>query len=186
MVFMGVLCFIYLICSLRTNMVFVGILFPLPFAFGFLTAAYWYKAEGRLALASKMQTAGASFVFVTDMLGWYLFGSLLLAAVDFPLQLPGKFLPPSHCHCNPYTDARTQLEISLRKSRATATARGRTPMSRVQVTSTMLKLTGAKLEFKVRTGGFREVEPCQFLEGPSPPALEKKASEPRNAPLYFN
>ena len=71
-------------------MVLVGILFPLPFAFSFLTAAFWYKAEGNMARAKTMQIAGASFVFVTDMLGWYLFAALLLAAVDFPLQLPGE------------------------------------------------------------------------------------------------
>ena len=71
-------------------MVLVGILFPLPFAFSFLTAAFWYKAEGKMALASRMQIAGASFIFVTDMLGWYLFAALLLAAVEFPLQLPGE------------------------------------------------------------------------------------------------
>ena len=71
-------------------MVLVGILFPLPFAFSFLTAAFWYNAKGKAALAATMQLAGASFIFVTDILGWYLFFALMLAAIDFPVQLPGE------------------------------------------------------------------------------------------------
>ena len=71
-------------------MVLVGILLPLPFAFSFLTAAFWYNAEGKAALAGRMQLAGASFIFVTDVLGWYLFFALMLAAIDFPIQLPGE------------------------------------------------------------------------------------------------
>ena len=71
-------------------MVLFGILFPLPFAFSFLTAAFWYNAEGRTKLAGQMQLAGASFIFVTDMLGWYLFFALMLAAIDAPFQLPGE------------------------------------------------------------------------------------------------
>lgn len=89
---MGVLTLMYLICAMRTNLVLVGILFPLPFVFSFLTAAYWYNAEGRTELAARMQLAGAAFVFVTDMLGWYLFFALLLESIDAPFQLPGKLL----------------------------------------------------------------------------------------------
>ena len=96
---MGVLCVIYLICALRTNMVLVGILLPLPFAFSFLTAAFWYNAEGKASLAGRMQLAGASFIFVTDMLGWYLFFALMLAAIDFPIQLPGEL---AHHNCSYY------------------------------------------------------------------------------------
>jgi hypothetical protein len=80
-------------------MVLVGILFPLPFAFSFLTAAFWYNAEGKASLAATMQLAGGSFIFVTDILGWYLFLALMLAAIDSPVQLPGeleRFNGPYH------------------------------------------------------------------------------------------
>ena len=87
---MGVVCVIYVICALRTNLVLVGVLFPLPFAFCFLTAAFWYTAEGNLAKASTMQTAGGAFAFVTTVCGWYLFASLMFEAIDFPFKLPGK------------------------------------------------------------------------------------------------
>lgn len=43
--FMGVLCFLFLICSLRTNVVFVGIFLSLVLAFGLLTGAFLLKAE---------------------------------------------------------------------------------------------------------------------------------------------
>ena len=39
------------------------------------------------ALTAFQQTAGAVF-FVTDMIGWYIFIFLMLAAVEFPIQLP--------------------------------------------------------------------------------------------------
>jgi succinate-acetate transporter protein len=87
---MGVLCLIYLICAIRTNVVLFAILFQLPFAFSFLTAAFWYNAEGKTELAGRMQIAGGSFIFVVDMLGWYLFFALMLAAIDSPIQLPGE------------------------------------------------------------------------------------------------
>lgn len=87
---MGVLCLVYLICSLRTNVVLVGILFPLPPAFSFIAAAFWYTAKGDTEYALKMQITGGAFAFVTTALGWYLFTALMLAAIDSPIQLPGK------------------------------------------------------------------------------------------------
>ena len=43
-VFMGVICFIFLICSLRTNIVFFVIFLTLVGAFGCLAGAYWNLA----------------------------------------------------------------------------------------------------------------------------------------------
>ncbi|KAG5985628.1 hypothetical protein E4U43_005965 [Claviceps pusilla] len=89
--FMGVLCFLFLICSLRTNVVFVGIFLSLVLAFGLLTGAFLLKAEDRVGNAVQVDRllvgAGAT-TFVTAMGGWYILLALLLAAVDFPLQIP--------------------------------------------------------------------------------------------------
>lgn len=52
---------VYMILALRTNVVFFLIFFTLVLAFGFLTAAYWYAAEGK-ALAAKMLVAGGACV----------------------------------------------------------------------------------------------------------------------------
>jgi len=95
LVFMGVLCFIYLICSLRTNVVFVVIFFTLVLAFSLLAGAYWQNANGignadpsALALAGRLQKAAGACVFVTSMAGWWIFFAIMLAALDFPFQIP--------------------------------------------------------------------------------------------------
>lgn len=89
-VFMGVLCFVYLVCSLRTNVVFVCIFATLVPAFGCLAGAFWQTANGNVALAGKLQIAAGAITFVTDMLGWWIFFAIMLAALDFPFQIPGK------------------------------------------------------------------------------------------------
>lgn len=43
---MGILVFMYLICSLRINLVFFGIFLFLDLALFLLTAAYWKAAAG--------------------------------------------------------------------------------------------------------------------------------------------
>jgi len=88
---MGVLCLVYLICALRTNIIFVGIFFTLVIGFGFLAGAFWQVANGNLELAGKLQVAGGAVSFVTCMLGWWIFTAIMLAALDFPFQLPGEF-----------------------------------------------------------------------------------------------
>lgn len=43
--FMGLLCIIFLICSLRTNVAFFVIFLSLAIAFGLLTGAFWAQAD---------------------------------------------------------------------------------------------------------------------------------------------
>jgi succinate-acetate transporter protein len=97
LLFMGVLCFIYLVCSLRTNVVFVVIFFTLVLAFSLLTGAYWYNARALAATppdasllhhASNLQIAAGACTFVTSMAGWWIFFAIMLAALDFPFQIP--------------------------------------------------------------------------------------------------
>jgi len=96
LVFMGVLCFIYLICSLRTNVVFVVIFFTLVIAFGLLAGAYWQLANAladnanpaTLQKAHRLQVAAGAFTFVTCLAGWWIFFAIMLAALDFPFQIP--------------------------------------------------------------------------------------------------
>jgi len=87
---MGVLCLVYLICALRTNIIFVGIFFTLVIAFGFLAGAFWQLANGNVVLGGKLQVAGGATAFVTCCFGWWIFTAIMLAALDFPFQLPGK------------------------------------------------------------------------------------------------
>jgi uncharacterized protein len=87
MLFMAVLCLVYLICALRTNAVFCVIFMGLVGGFLSLTVTFWCVAEGNAVASRVLYLAGASF-FLTCMAGWYLLFALLFVAVDFPLRLP--------------------------------------------------------------------------------------------------
>ncbi|KAF2850482.1 hypothetical protein T440DRAFT_479181 [Plenodomus tracheiphilus IPT5] len=88
MICMGMLCFVFLICSVRTNLVFFMIFFTLVPAFGFLGGTFLQTANGRPALAARLSEAAGAFAFVTCLSGWYIFASIMLASVDFPFDLP--------------------------------------------------------------------------------------------------
>lgn len=89
---MGILDFVYMILALRTNVVFFLIFLTLVCAFGLLTGSYFQAALGNAALARTCQIGAGAFTFVTICLGWYLFFVIMLAALDFPIQLPGVYL----------------------------------------------------------------------------------------------
>ncbi|KAK7756676.1 hypothetical protein SLS62_001117 [Diatrype stigma] len=87
----NVLCFIFLILSLRTNIVFVILFFTLVIGLGLLTGAYWLMAEdivGNAAAYGRLLVGSGAANFVCAMSGWYLLFSILLTTVDFPIQLP--------------------------------------------------------------------------------------------------
>ncbi|KAF2647974.1 hypothetical protein K491DRAFT_556493, partial [Lophiostoma macrostomum CBS 122681] len=86
--FMGLLCLLYFLCSLRTNIVFAIIFFCLVLALAFLTAGHWYAAAANATLAERMEIAAGASAFVSAAMGWYLLASQMLQAVDFPMQLP--------------------------------------------------------------------------------------------------
>lgn len=88
---MGVLCFIYMICSIRTNVAFFIIFLTLVLAFALLTGAFWNLAlDGTSATGLACVTAAGACAFVTCVAGWWIFASILLASVDFPIVLPGE------------------------------------------------------------------------------------------------
>ncbi|KAK1708421.1 hypothetical protein CaCOL14_008131 [Colletotrichum acutatum] len=88
---MGLICVVFLICSLRTNIVFFVIFLTLVAAFGLITAAYWFLAmdyTSNAAYAAKLLQAAGACAFVTCAAGWWLIFAILLASLDFPLELP--------------------------------------------------------------------------------------------------
>jgi len=88
---MGVLCLIYMICALRTNVVFLLIFTFLVPAFACLAAAYWHLAQDiNSTVAPVLLVAGGALAFVVCLLGWWIFAAIMLAALDFPFQLPGE------------------------------------------------------------------------------------------------
>ncbi|KIX95968.1 uncharacterized protein Z520_08223 [Fonsecaea multimorphosa CBS 102226] len=84
--YMGLLCLVYLICSLRTNIIFLSIFATLVPAFGCLTGYFWKASQG--IDATNLVVAAGAITFVTSLLGWYLLVVQLLLSVDFPLTLP--------------------------------------------------------------------------------------------------
>ncbi|KAL8761337.1 MAG: hypothetical protein Q9184_002531 [Pyrenodesmia sp. 2 TL-2023] len=88
LLFMGLLSLLYLICALRTNMVFVTIFFGLFMCFVFLTGSYWNIAVDQAALGAKLQIASGAFAFLACLAGWWIFFAQMLASVDFPFQMP--------------------------------------------------------------------------------------------------
>lgn len=38
--------------------------------------------------AGRLVVAGGAFTFVTSLAGWYIFFAIMLASLDFPLQVP--------------------------------------------------------------------------------------------------
>ena len=86
--YMGLLSFIYLVCALRTNIVFVGIFGCLLMTFCFLAGSYWQGAAGHMEASLRLQHVAGGFGFASTLLGWYLFLVQLLASVDWPVSLP--------------------------------------------------------------------------------------------------
>ncbi|GME38655.1 GPR1/FUN34/yaaH protein [Neofusicoccum parvum] len=85
---MGLLCFIFLILALRTNVVFCLIFATLVVAFSCLAGGYWQMSNGNMKMSSDLIITGGAFTFVTCACGWWIFFAIMLAALDFPFQLP--------------------------------------------------------------------------------------------------
>ncbi|KAI3602207.1 hypothetical protein WG66_002505 [Moniliophthora roreri] len=84
----AVVIFIFLITSLRTNLVFAWIFFTLTFAFIVLAAAYSNLADGNTDTGTKLIQVAGGFAFGTIVGSHYLMASLLFASVDMPFRLP--------------------------------------------------------------------------------------------------
>ncbi len=82
-----ILNFIYLLCSLRTNMVFVLIFLFLEPAFILLAVGFGGTGLAAATRANALQAAGA-FGFVTALLGFYLLAAILMAEVGHGIKIP--------------------------------------------------------------------------------------------------
>jgi hypothetical protein len=67
------------------------IFLTLVLAFGCLTGSYLQANNGNVALAGQLQVVGGAFLFVTCIFGWWIFAAIMLASLDFPFSLPGKY-----------------------------------------------------------------------------------------------
>ncbi|KAF4955617.1 hypothetical protein FSARC_11814 [Fusarium sarcochroum] len=88
---MAILSIMYLICALRTNVVFVIIFATLVPGLFLLLGAFWAWAEdyaGNTELAQRLCVGAGACLFVTALAGWYILFAILLTIVDFPIQIP--------------------------------------------------------------------------------------------------
>ncbi|KAI9756776.1 MAG: hypothetical protein M4579_003693 [Chaenotheca gracillima] len=88
MLFMGLLCMIYLICALRTNFCFVLIFFGLFMEFVLEAAEYWQLAQGNVDVGNKLRMVAGGFSFLACVSGWYIFFAQMLEALDYIIVLP--------------------------------------------------------------------------------------------------
>ncbi|KAE8347385.1 hypothetical protein BDV24DRAFT_173251 [Aspergillus arachidicola] len=88
LVFMALLMFIYMVCALRTNAIFVAVFMFLVPCFSLLSAAYWRMAQADLVLGTRLSVVAGTLLFVVTMLGFYLLTAQLFASVGLPWSLP--------------------------------------------------------------------------------------------------
>ncbi|KAF4961255.1 hypothetical protein FGADI_492 [Fusarium gaditjirri] len=88
LVAMAILCTIYSIAAVRTNVALFSILVLLIPCFSCLATAFFSVSQGKANLALKSQHAGGGILFAISLIGWYMLMSLILMSVDFPIMLP--------------------------------------------------------------------------------------------------
>lgn len=69
---LGMLSLVFLLGSLRTNLVFVMIFVCAILGFCFASAGLFYGAAGNMASSEMFVKATGGAFFAADMLGWYL------------------------------------------------------------------------------------------------------------------
>jgi uncharacterized protein len=71
LIFMAVLCFLYAIAALRTNICLVAVLVCFVVTFPCLAASYFDAARGEAGMAKELRIVGAAFAFVASLIAWY-------------------------------------------------------------------------------------------------------------------
>lgn len=74
---LAMLSFIFLLCSLRTNAVFVLIFVCATMGFGFAAGSLWASALGSAAYGNTLLIGCGACFFAADMLGWYLLAAIM-------------------------------------------------------------------------------------------------------------
>jgi len=94
----AILTLLYLIASLRTNVVFVLLFIFLEVTFDVLIATYFRLANGNVANLSSYLKAAGAFGFLTCAMGWYLLLVLIMGSTGIPFSLPigdlSEFMTP--------------------------------------------------------------------------------------------
>jgi len=84
----GLLCILYTLVALRTNVPFVLLFFGLVCSFELLAAGYFHLGVGDAVRAANEFKASGAFGFFVCLMGIWVDIHLLLACVDFPFNIP--------------------------------------------------------------------------------------------------
>ena len=76
------------IAALKTNVTLFIIVFFVAMTFNLLGVTYFKLASGDLALASTLATATGAVGFVSSVAGYWILLHLILASVEFPVNVP--------------------------------------------------------------------------------------------------
>lgn len=90
---MSLLSFIFLLCSLRTNLCFFLIFLCLSIGFGLLTGTYFQLNNGNVELAGRLQQGAGGAFFAACVFGWWIFVAIMLESLDFWWGVPGMYDP---------------------------------------------------------------------------------------------
>jgi len=84
----GFVTFIFLICSLRTNVANVCLFLFLDITYALLTGVYFALASKNYELATGLLRASGTVALLSCIAGWYILAALLLESLDFPVKPP--------------------------------------------------------------------------------------------------
>ncbi|KAF2403502.1 GPR1/FUN34/YaaH-class plasma membrane protein-like protein [Trichodelitschia bisporula] len=84
----GLINFIFMIASLRTNICFFAIFFSLVICLPSLAGSYFHAAQGNMDIAHKLQVVAGAFLFICDVSGFWLVAGMLVASVDLGIPMP--------------------------------------------------------------------------------------------------
>ncbi|CEJ60656.1 Putative GPR1/FUN34/YaaH-class plasma membrane protein [Penicillium brasilianum] len=85
---LAILTFVYLICSIRTNVCLFLALFLLVITFALTAATFFQMSVGNLAHAATLQKTAGGFNFALCLPIWWIFIAQIFEAVDFPITIP--------------------------------------------------------------------------------------------------
>ncbi|KAF4592320.1 hypothetical protein GQ602_002619 [Ophiocordyceps camponoti-floridani] len=91
LLFMGLITFIFFVCSMGMSFVFMILFLSLCITFLLLTGALFALANdpvGNARVGGRCIVGAGSSLFVTSMSGWYVFTSILFSVLGFPVKLP--------------------------------------------------------------------------------------------------
>jgi uncharacterized protein len=78
---------IFLVCSFRTNAVFVVVFTGVVLGFSLATAGLWTLAAGNAVGGQQLLEGAGGCLFVSSMAAWYFLLSVMMTVVDMPFSV---------------------------------------------------------------------------------------------------